>query len=42
MKFSDQKPPNFDVIADIFPMIRGSKGIVFTYGDTLYAPNHGI
>ena len=38
MKIIRDFPPNYDQIAAVFD-IRGRRGIVFTYGDTIYAPH---
>lgn len=32
-------PPNYDVICKHIPAVRQKKTIVFTYGDTVYAPS---
>jgi hypothetical protein len=31
-------PPNFDMLVEAFPFIRGNDKVIFTYGDTIYAP----
>lgn len=31
-------PPNYDAIVAAIPAVKGKVGIVFTYGDTVYAP----
>ena len=37
MKIENKRPPNFDAIVAVFPMAV-KPGIVFTYGQTIYAP----
>lgn len=37
MNIVNELPPNYDEVAKAFD-IRGRKGIVFTYGDTVYVP----
>ena len=37
MKIKKKYPPNYKEILDYFPQAN-KKGIVFTYGDTLYSP----
>jgi hypothetical protein len=37
MKVVKDFPPNYNEIADVFN-IKDKKGIVFTYGDTIYCP----
>jgi hypothetical protein len=37
MNILNELPPNYDEVAKAFD-IRGRKGIVFTYGDTVYVP----
>lgn len=43
MKVVKQYPPNFKQIVEVFPKAR-SKGVIFAYGDLIYAPtsNRGI
>lgn len=33
-------PPNIDAIDEVFK-VRGKKGVIFTYGDTIYVPDGG-
>ena len=40
MKVVNKFPPNYEAICARFN-IRGRRDVVFTYGDTLYAPNGG-
>lgn len=40
MKVVKETPPNYEEICKVFD-IRGSKSIVFTYGDTIYNPGGG-
>lgn len=35
----EEYPPNFDHICEVIPAVRDQKGIVFTYGDTIYNPS---
>lgn len=37
MKILNELPPNYEEVAKVFD-IRGRRGIVFTYGDTVYVP----
>lgn len=37
MKISNKKPPNYEQLAKFFD-IENRKNVVFTYGDTVYAP----
>lgn len=39
MKFKKEYPPNIDAIIEHFPHVKDNKGVVFTYGDTLYGPH---
>lgn len=38
MKVKNKYPPNYQKIVKYFPFIKGKYGIVFTYGNKLYAP----
>ena len=38
MKIKRENPPNYEEIIKHFP-VEENKNVVFTYGDTLYAPN---
>lgn len=38
MEIITDYPPNYDKIAEVFP-IKNRPGVIFTYGDTLYCPN---
>lgn len=40
MRVVPGKPPNYDAIAELFPVIRSKPGIIFTYGDTIYNPGN--
>ena len=40
MKFKKEKPPNYTEIVERFPCVANETYIAFTYGDTLYTPNH--
>jgi hypothetical protein len=40
MKIVAARPPNFDAIAAVFPEAR-QRGVIFTFGDTLYNPAGG-
>ena len=40
MKLEYKYPPNYDLLCKHFP-IKGKRGVVFTYGDTLYVPDKG-
>lgn len=40
MKVVNEYPPNYADIAAVFN-IKAMRGIVFTYGDTIYNPDHG-
>lgn len=37
MKIIKTRPPNFNEIIKVFPMAAG-RGVIFAYGDTIYAP----
>ncbi len=38
MKILEEKPPNFEDIKEVFPVIQRGR-IIFTYGDTIYNPD---
>lgn len=38
MIIKQARPPNFDAIVAVFPM-AANRGVVFCYGDTIYAPH---
>jgi len=38
LKIEYNYPPNYDRIINRFPSVKGRKGIIFTYGDTVYIP----
>ena len=38
MKISKEYPPNYKIISETFKL---HKGIIFTYGDTIYNPDNG-
>lgn len=38
MKIVKDYPPNYDQIIEAIPDVADSKNVVFTYGDTIYAP----
>lgn len=40
MKIVPVYPPNIDQIEAVFK-VRGTKGVIFTFGDTIYAPDGG-
>lgn len=39
VKISETYPPNYEEICSVIPAVRHQKGIVFTYGDTIYNPD---
>lgn len=41
MKVSNELPPNYEAIVKTFPVVKKRQGVVFTYGDTIYAPTSG-
>lgn len=41
MKIVEDFPPNFEAICEAIPSVRDQKGVVFTYGDTIYNPYKG-
>lgn len=42
MKISRSFPPNFADIVKVLPAVRKKPTIVFTYGDTIYAPGRNV
>ena len=38
MKILVAQPPNFEAVAAVFPEAR-NRGVIFTWGDTIYNPN---
>jgi len=43
MKIEHKRPPNYLEIIKHFPTVANKQGVIFTYGDILYAPNvHSI
>lgn len=42
MKIVEDFPPNFKQICKAIPSVKKQKDAVFTYGDTIYNPYHGI
>lgn len=38
-KIVEELPPIYEKIAAVFPEVRNRRGVVFTYGDTLYNPS---
>lgn len=39
MKVAKEFPPNYDRICEVIPAVKDIRGIVFTYGDTIYNPD---
>lgn len=39
MKILIEKPPNFEDIAKVFPIIKKQHGVIYTLGDTIYNPD---
>ena len=42
MKILETNPPNIAEIIKAFPEVKGDKLVIFTYGDTVYAPGGKI
>lgn len=44
MKIVRAIPPNFEAVCKAFPEVRNEPRVIFTYGDTIYAPGgeHGV
>lgn len=41
MKIINEYPPNYEAICEAIPDVTDQKGVVFTYGDTIYNPYGG-
>ncbi len=41
MNFSKEYPPNYEKLKARFPALEKNTRVVFTYGDTIYAPHAG-
>lgn len=39
MKVVNEYPPNYEAICEAIPGVKEGESIIFTYGDTVYAPN---
>lgn len=38
MKLLREPPPNYEQVCERFPIVRGRRGVIFCYGDTIFAP----
>ena len=39
MKILSERPPNFNDIAKVFPIVKKKGGIIYTFEDTIYNPD---
>lgn len=35
-----ERPPNYDQICEVFPVVRTIRGVYFAWGDTIYNPDN--